>query len=293
MPAGSYRKSMDETTEADFDAIIALNAKGPYFAMQAAARVLRDGGRIVNISTALTHLNFPGATAHLGSKAALEQYGKGLAQELAPRGITVNTVLPGFTDTGVLTEHIRHVGIQMSPLKRLGLPTDIADVVAFLVSEQAAVADRSNDSCRRWHRHVTARGGYMTRRNVSTGGPWEGKIGYSRAVRVGQSVQVSGTTAMTAGGTRRQRRSLCANHSSLKTIEAALAQAGASMTDVVRTRIYMADIEQWQEVGRAHGEVFGAIRPATTMVEVKRLIDPDMLVEIEADAITAEANPHA
>ena len=77
----------------------------------------------------------------------------------------------------------------------------------------------------------------------------------------------------------------------LKTIEAALAQAGASMADVVRTRIYMADIEQWQEVGRAHGEVFGAIRPATTMVEVKRLIDPDMLVEIEADAITVRGGP--
>lgn len=129
--------TMVETTEAEFDAIIALNAKGPYFAMQAAARVLSDGGRIVNISTALTHLNFPGATAHLGSKAALEQYGKGLAQELAPRGITVNTVLPGFTDTGVLTEQTRTMGIHMSPLKRLGLPADIADVVAFLVSEQA------------------------------------------------------------------------------------------------------------------------------------------------------------
>jgi enamine deaminase RidA (YjgF/YER057c/UK114 family) len=77
----------------------------------------------------------------------------------------------------------------------------------------------------------------------------------------------------------------------LKTIEAALAQAGASMADVVRTRIYMVDIEQWQEVGRAHGEVFGSIRPATTMVEVKRLIDPDMLVEIEADAITAQEDP--
>jgi 3-oxoacyl-[acyl-carrier protein] reductase len=130
-------KSMEETTEAEFDAIMALNAKGPYFAMQAAAKVLRDGGRIVNISSALTHLNFPGATAHLGSKAALEQYGKGLAQELAPRGITVNTVLPGFTDTGVLGEDARSVGVQMSPLKRLGLPADIADVVAFLVSDQA------------------------------------------------------------------------------------------------------------------------------------------------------------
>jgi 3-oxoacyl-[acyl-carrier protein] reductase len=130
-------KAMEETTEAEFDAIMALNAKGPYFAMQAAARVLSDGGRIVNISTGLTHMKFPGATAHLGSKAALEQYGKGLAQELAPRGITVNTVLPGFTDTGVLSEQTRTMGIQMSPLKRLGLPTDIADVVAFLVSEQA------------------------------------------------------------------------------------------------------------------------------------------------------------
>lgn len=126
-----------DTTEAEFDAILALNAKGPYFAMQAAARVLSDGGRIVNISTALTHLKFPGATAHLGSKAALEQYGKGLAQELAPRGITVNTVLPGFTDTGVLSEQYRDMGVQMSPLKRLGLPSDVADVVAFLVSEQA------------------------------------------------------------------------------------------------------------------------------------------------------------
>jgi 3-oxoacyl-[acyl-carrier protein] reductase len=130
-------KTMEETTEAEFDAIMALNAKGPYFAMQAAARVLSDGGRIVNISTALTHLSFPGMTAHLGSKAALEQYGKGLAQELALRGITVNTVSPGITDSGVLTEDYRRLGIQMSPLKRLGLPTDIADVVAFLVSDRA------------------------------------------------------------------------------------------------------------------------------------------------------------
>lgn len=130
-------KKLMETTEAEFDAIVALNAKGPYFAMQAAAKVLSDGGRIVNISSALTHLKFPGATAHLGSKAALEQYGKGLAQELAPRGITVNTVLPGFTDTGVLTAQYRNMGEQMSPFKRLGLPSDVADVVAFLVSEQA------------------------------------------------------------------------------------------------------------------------------------------------------------
>ncbi|HAN93300.1 MAG: RidA family protein [Nitrospira sp.] len=127
----------------------------------------------------------------------------------------------------------------------------------------------------------------MARQNVSTGGPWEAKIGYSRAVRVGQSVQVSGTTAMTATGLVGKGDPYAQTIQALKTIEAALVQAGASMADVVRTRIYMANIDQWQEVGRAHGEVFGSIRPATTMVEVKRLIDPDMLIEIEADAIVS------
>jgi len=125
----------------------------------------------------------------------------------------------------------------------------------------------------------------MARRNISTGGPWEGKIGYSRAVRVGRSVQVSGTTAMTPTGLVGKGDPYVQTIQTLKTIEAALTEAGASLADVVRTRIYMADIEQWQEVGRAHGEVFGSIRPATTMVEVKRLIDPDLLVEIEADAM--------
>lgn len=125
----------------------------------------------------------------------------------------------------------------------------------------------------------------MTRRNVSTGGPWEGKIGYSRAVRVGPSVLVSGTTAMTPTGLVGRGDPYAQTIQTLKTIEAALTQAGASIADVVRTRIFMVNIEQWQEVGRAHGEVFGSIRPATTMVEVKRLIDPDMLVEIEADAL--------
>jgi len=130
-------KLLEETTEEDFNSVIALNAKGPYFAMQEAARVLKDGGRIVNISTGGTHLHFPGATAYLGSKAALEQYTKGLAQELAPKGITVNTVSPGFTETGMMTEEYRQIGIQLSPMKRLGVPKDIADVVAFIVSEEA------------------------------------------------------------------------------------------------------------------------------------------------------------
>lgn len=136
--AGKFTpKPLLETTEADFDQVIALHAKGPYFAMQEAAKVLKDGGRIVNISTEGTHLSFPGATAYLGSKAALEQYTKGLAQELAPRGITVNTVSPGFTETGMMTDQLRQIGTEMSPLKRLGAPKDIADVVAFIVSEEA------------------------------------------------------------------------------------------------------------------------------------------------------------
>src|ERR1700675_4047648 len=130
-------KPLMETTEEDFDQIIALNAKGPYFVMQEAANVLKEGGRIVNISTDGTHLSFPGATVYLGTKGALEQYTKGLAQELASRGVTVNTVSPGFTETGMMTDQFRLIGIQMSPLKRLGAPKDIADVVAFVVSEEA------------------------------------------------------------------------------------------------------------------------------------------------------------
>lgn len=128
----------------------------------------------------------------------------------------------------------------------------------------------------------------MARQNVSTGGPWEAKIGYSRAVRVGAHVQVSGSTAMTPSGLVGKGDPYAQTIQTCKTIEAALQQAGVSLADVVRTRIYMANIDQWQEVGRAHGEVFGNIRPATTMVEVKRLIDPDMLVEIEADAIAPQ-----
>ncbi len=136
--AGKFMpKPLEETTEEDFNAVIALNAKGPYFAMQEAARALKDGGRIVNISTGGTHLHFPGATAYLGSKAALEQYTRGLAQELAPKGITVNTVAPGFTETEMMTEEYRQIGIQLTPMKRLGVPKDIADVVAFIVSEEA------------------------------------------------------------------------------------------------------------------------------------------------------------
>jgi enamine deaminase RidA (YjgF/YER057c/UK114 family) len=132
-----------------------------------------------------------------------------------------------------------------------------------------------------------------SRRTYASGSPWEPIAGYSRSIRVGRSIHVSGTTALdeqgrlVGAGDPRAQTLQC-----LRNVERALAALGGSLRDVVRTRMYVTDISRWEAIARVHGEVFGDVRPATSMVEVSALIEPDMLIEIEAEAIVEEENNH-
>jgi 3-oxoacyl-[acyl-carrier protein] reductase len=136
--AGVYlSKPLIENTEADYDYVFDINTRGVFFTLQEAARRVRDGGRIIAISTGGTKMMFPNSALYLGSKAAVEQFARSLSRELGPRNVTVNVLSPGFTDTDMLPEQYREYGASLSPFNRVGTAKEVADVAAFLASDGA------------------------------------------------------------------------------------------------------------------------------------------------------------
>jgi 3-oxoacyl-[acyl-carrier protein] reductase len=136
--AGVYlSKPLIENTEADYDYVFDINTKGVFFTLQEAARRVREGGRIVVVSTGGTKMPFPNMSLYLGSKGAIEQFARSLSRELGQRNVTVNVLSPGFTDTDMLAEQYREYGASLSPFKRVGAPEDVADVATFIASDAA------------------------------------------------------------------------------------------------------------------------------------------------------------